>query len=82
MSKLSPSFLWLRTEIPNMAASGFSNMAAIGFSSMAAVAKNKSYCELGLQNSLVTFTFKVDEGNILAGFVTYYGSLAIWFAYK
>ena len=65
MSKLSPSFLWLPDEISNMAAGGVSNMVAIGFSSMAAFAKNKSYCELGLQDSLVTFMFTVDEGNIL-----------------
>ena len=48
---------------------------------MAAVGNNKNIL-WSPQNSLVIFTFKVDEENILGAFQTYFGSLAVWFADK
>ena len=56
-------------------------MATGGYSNMAAVGNNKSLL-WSPQNRLVIFTFKVVEGNILAAFYTYFGSLVVWFAYK
>ena len=56
-------------------------MATGGHSKMAAVGNSKIILWTP-QNSLIIFTVKIDEGNILAVFQTYFGSLAVWFAYK
>ena len=48
-------------------ATEISNMAAVGHSNMAAVGNNKNIL-WNPQNSLVIFTFKIVEGNILAAF--------------
>ena len=54
-----PHLFYDTTEIFNMAAGGHSNMAAVG---------NNKRILSSQQNSLVIFTFKVVEGNILSAF--------------
>ena len=56
-----------------MAAGGHSNMVPVG---------NHKIIMWSLQNSLVIFTFIIVVGNIFAAFQTYFGILAVSFAYK
>ena len=54
-----PPFFYNVTKISNMAVGGHSNVTAVG--------NNKSFM-WSQKNSLVMFTFKFVEGNILAAF--------------